>query len=172
MTTTTPLVFVTVGTDHHPFHRLVAWVDGWFSDQDPTSVRCLVQTGTSRPPGRGEHVEFMSYRDMERTIEAATVVVCHGGPGSIMLCRWLGKRPIVVPRRRDLGEHVDDHQLAFSRRLAANGELELAEDESTFRGLLSGAVAGRVPLVIPADGHSAMDAVIKFERLLEGVMRG
>ena len=33
-------------------------------------------------------------------------VVCHGGPGTIMLCVSLGKRPIVIPRMATRGEHV------------------------------------------------------------------
>jgi UDP-N-acetylglucosamine transferase subunit ALG13 len=171
VTPTPPLLFVTVGTDHHPFHRLVTWVDAWLAEQDPNKVRCLVQTGTSRPPDRADHVDFLPYQQMQQTIEAAAMLVCHGGPGSIMLCRWLGKRPIVVPRRRELGEHVDDHQVVFSRRMAANGELELAEDEHTFSSLLTAALAGRLPVDVGAGGPSIMDAVLEFERLVDGVMR-
>ena len=68
----------------------------------------------------------------------AAVVVCHGGPGTIMLAATMGKRPIVVPRRKAAGEHVDDHQHAFTRRIAADGAIILAESESDFRGYLSG----------------------------------
>src|SRR5439155_12652420 len=127
-----PLVFVTVGTDHHPFDRLVGWVDRWLEASAGDRVRCLVQSGTSRRPRLADHRDYLSYQDMEANLHEAAAVVCHGGPGSVMMCRWAGKSPIVVPRRRDLGEHVDDHQTAFARRMAAEGELTLAEDEPAF----------------------------------------
>jgi UDP-N-acetylglucosamine transferase subunit ALG13 len=39
-----------------------------------------------------------------------------------------GRSPIVVPRLERLREAVDDHQLAFGRRLAAEGRVVLVED--------------------------------------------
>ena len=39
-----PLVFVTVGSDHHRFDRLVSWVDAWAAGRD---VDCVIQYGTS-----------------------------------------------------------------------------------------------------------------------------
>ena len=39
-----------------------------------------------------------------------------------------GKRPIVVPRRAERGEAIDDHQLEFVRRIAATGVIDLVED--------------------------------------------
>ena len=53
----------------------------------------------------------------------ADVVVCHAGIGSVASCFRNGKKPILVARRRALGEQVDDHQVAFATRLV---ELELA----------------------------------------------
>ena len=63
----------------------------------------------------------------------ARVVVCHGGPGTIMLAATLGKMPIVMPRSSALGEHVDDHQVAFCKRIAADGAILLATTEDEFR---------------------------------------
>ena len=49
----------------------------------------------------------------------------------------MGAVPIVVPRQHRLGEHVDDHQVAFSRRLAADGGgIHLAETEAELHRLL------------------------------------
>src|SRR6185312_1027562 len=47
---TRPFVFATVGTDHHPFHRLVRWLDDWYALDGASRTRCLIQTGTSEPP--------------------------------------------------------------------------------------------------------------------------
>jgi hypothetical protein len=50
---TAPLLLVTVGTDHHPFDRLVRWVDGWLASsprRHDSGLTCLMQTGTAAPP--------------------------------------------------------------------------------------------------------------------------
>jgi UDP-N-acetylglucosamine transferase subunit ALG13 len=46
----TPVVLVVVGTDCHPFDRLVDWVERW-QEARGDSVRCVVQHGSSRAPG-------------------------------------------------------------------------------------------------------------------------
>ena len=42
----------------------------------------------------------------------------HGGPSSFIEAMAAGKVPVVVPRRGDLGEHVNDHQADFMRIVA------------------------------------------------------
>lgn len=165
-----PLVFVTVGTDHHPFDRLVRWVDNWLASRVDRPVRCLIQTGTSQPPRMTEYDQYFGYQQMETFLAEATAVVCHGGPGTVMMCRSAGKRPIVVPRRHDLGEHVDDHQLAFARRIANEGEIALAEDEATFAACLERALAGEGTLDGQSQEGRIGEAVAQFELLVGKLM--
>ena len=44
------LVFVTVGTDHHPFDRLCGWADAWVAAGRHPEVPWFVQSGTSAAP--------------------------------------------------------------------------------------------------------------------------
>ncbi len=48
----------------------------------------------------------------------ASAVVCHAGVGTILSALGTGKQPIVLPRLRQYGEHVDDHQLQITRAFA------------------------------------------------------
>lgn len=163
-----PLVLVTLGMDHHPFHRLMRWVDAWLEAGGHRKVRVLAQTGPAVRPRHSECRDFLDYQELERAMEDASVVVCHAGPGSVMMCRWAGHRPIVVPRLAQFGEVVDDHQVTFARKLAAEGAVELAEDEPTLHGLLDRAVAAgdrpsaRLELVMS-------DSVRRFEELVSGI---
>jgi UDP-N-acetylglucosamine transferase subunit ALG13 len=161
-----PLVFVTVGTDHHRFDRLMDWMDRWMAGPGRDRVRCVIQYGTSRQPREGEGRQYVAYPEMEALLEQAAAVACHGGPGSVMMCRWAGKRPIVVPRRRDLGEHVDDHQVVFARRIAAEGEIALAEDEDALARCLERALDGEGALDVPSQEHRVAEAVARFEVLV------
>jgi UDP-N-acetylglucosamine transferase subunit ALG13/GT2 family glycosyltransferase len=131
-----PLVFVTVGTDYHAFDRLVSWVDRWLAEEAPQSVRCVVQHGTSGPPSRAEGHEYLDHAKLQDLMAEAAVVVCHGGPATIVGARQSGHLPIVVPRDSSRGEHVDRHQLHFTRRLAEQGLVACCESEDDFRATL------------------------------------
>jgi Uncharacterized conserved protein len=54
---------------------------------------------------------WLSPDEMRALMRAADIVVTHAGVASIVDAVRTGHRPIVVPRRQHLGEHVDDHQL-------------------------------------------------------------
>jgi UDP-N-acetylglucosamine transferase subunit ALG13 len=165
------LIFVTLGTDHHPFDRLVRWVDGWLADGANERARCLVQTGRSLQPKVADAVDFLSYEDMRRVVQDAAAVVTHGGPGSIALAVAFGRRPLVVPRRKSLGEHVDDHQVVFARRIAAEGKIELAEQESEFLAALEHLLAappGRPAESVPQPIEAAARIEIVVHELLHG----
>ncbi|MBR4556122.1 MAG: multidrug MFS transporter, partial [Clostridiales bacterium] len=46
------------------------------------------------------------------------IVVTHGGPSSFIMPLQVGKVPVVVPRVKELNEHVNDHQLDFAKAVA------------------------------------------------------
>lgn len=166
-----PLLLVTVGTDHHPFDRLVRWADGWLAAH-PGSLRCLMQTGTSAPPtGQASWQAYLEFDALQAAMAGAAVIVCHGGPGTILGARHMGRIPIVVPRQHRLGEHVDDHQVAFSRRLAAEGGgIHLAETEAGLHRLLDRVVADPAAFRAGPEDRATAGAVREFERLVDGLV--
>ena len=48
-------------------------------------------------------------------------MITHGGVGSIMDAFSFGKVPIVVPRRKELNEHSDDHQMQITKKMEKQG---------------------------------------------------
>jgi UDP-N-acetylglucosamine transferase subunit ALG13 len=170
--TAAPLLLVTVGTDHHPFDRLVRWADAWLAGH-PGQLRCLMQTGTSAPPtgGVGEWRAYLEFDALQAAMSAAAAVVCHGGPGTILGARQGGAVPIVVPRQHRLGEHVDDHQVAFSRRLAADGGgIHLAETEADLHRLLDRVAAEPAAFRSGPEDRATAVAVREFGRLVDGLV--
>jgi UDP-N-acetylglucosamine transferase subunit ALG13 len=164
-----PLVFVTVGTDHHPFPRLMEWMDRSLDELD-ARVRCLVQHGTSAPPPRPEAFDYMTYPKMKEALDAAAVVVSHAGPGTIMMTLAAGKMPIIVPRRGDAGEHVDNHQVAFARRAAETQTIWLAEDYGQFLEMLTAAVEDPGRMQRAGREFGGAPAVAAFASLVERVV--
>ena len=160
-----------MGTDYHPFDRMSQWIDGWLEAGGSESARCFVQTGTSAVPKLAEHRQYLGYEEMEAMVREAAVVVCHGGPGTIMLASNLGKRPIVVPRRKSFGEHVDDHQCAFAERIARDGAILLAGTRDELGSCLDGALGvDGATVELPSAGAGPGPAVEMFEQLIDELL--
>ena len=164
-----PLIFATVGTDVHPFDRMSDWIDGWLEHDGATRARCFMQTGTSKVPKLADHSPYLGYSEMEEHVRNARAVVCHGGPGTIMLAVSLGKVPIVMPRESAHGEHVDDHQVRFCTRIAGDGAILLARTEEEFRAHVDVVLNGEVMPPRPAADADPALAVAQFEKLVDGL---
>lgn len=112
------MIFVTVGTHEQPFDRLVRAVDGLVAD-GTIAKPVFIQTGyCTYEPKRCEWQRFVPAFEMRERMESADVVVTHGGPSSFIEAMAADKVPVVVPRRSEFGEHVNDHQVDFVRRVA------------------------------------------------------
>jgi UDP:flavonoid glycosyltransferase YjiC (YdhE family) len=147
------------------------WVDAWLEGGGAEAARCFVQTGTSAVPRLAEHRDYLGYEEMEAMVREASVVVCHGGPGTIMLASNLGKRPIVVPREKGLGEHVDNHQCAFAERIARDGAILLARSEDDLRAHLDGCLGlAGAAADLPGPGAAPGPAVELFEQLIDELL--
>jgi UDP-N-acetylglucosamine transferase subunit ALG13 len=115
-------VLALVGTDHHAFERLVDWLDDWAERRG--DVDLVVQHGSTRAPRFATAHAFLDHTTMRGLVEAADVVVCHGGPATISELRAAGHQPVVVPRDPALDEPVDDHQLRFTAWAASKQLVE------------------------------------------------
>jgi len=136
------MIVVTVGTNEAPFDRLLRSLV-----ELPPDESVVVQYGHS-PKIHARHaeaVDFMPFDAMVETIRRARVVVTHAGVGSVMVSLSQGKRPIVVPRRKTLGEAVDDHQLQLARRFAEAGLVTLVEATESLPRLVAG---GHEPIAV------------------------
>lgn len=121
-------LLVSVGTDHHRFDRLVSWIDAYVAARP--GVSALVQRGSSRSSERAESRPLIPHDELLELFAAASAVVCHGGPATVMDARRAGHRPIVVPRDPSFDEHVDGHQLRFARHLESEGLATVATTEA------------------------------------------
>jgi UDP-N-acetylglucosamine transferase subunit ALG13 len=117
------VIFATVGSTQIPFERFVRALEALPGEQ------LLVQHGPVEPPASAARTNaFMQFPQMIESMEAADVVVCHAGAGSILCALRAGHTPVVVPRLKRYQETVDDHQVEFSRALATDGKVIAVED--------------------------------------------
>ena len=165
---TTYSVVVSVGTDHHPFDRLVRWIDQWAIVHPDVSV--FVQRGTSTAPERVPSAELVTHGELRELFAAADVVVSHGGPSTVMDARSSGRLPIVVPRDPERGEHIDGHQMRFADHLELHGLARLAGSEFEFRQLLGEALADPSEFRIDRTTPQAPSGVVQFGAVVDDLL--
>jgi UDP-N-acetylglucosamine transferase subunit ALG13 len=135
------VIFVTVGTHAQRFDRLLGALAPLAAMDE-----LVVQHGPGAPPpGATVAVRFLSAHDVVEHVERARAVVTHAGVGSILVAWRAGHVPVVVPRQRRLGEHVDDHQAELARALERHGHVIAVWDVADLATAVDGAPARQAP---------------------------
>ncbi len=132
------MIFVTVGTHEQPFNRLVECVDNLKKD-GTIAEEVIIQTGYSTyEPKYCKWQKLFPYQEMLKLVDEARIVITHGGPSSFIMPLQIGKTPIVVPRRHEFDEHVNDHQIEFTRKVAQRiGTIISVEDIEILGDIIS-----------------------------------
>ncbi|NOZ81737.1 MAG: beta(1,3)galactosyltransferase EpsH [Candidatus Micrarchaeota archaeon] len=117
------MILVVVGTDTHPFDRLLKWVDD-LVEEGKISEDVIAQIGHSNYiPKNYTFKRFFSYSQIVLMMKKSKFVISHAGAGTIIDALSAGKLLIVVPREKKYGEHTDDHQLQLAKALAKEGKV-------------------------------------------------
>ncbi len=112
------MIFVTVGTHEQPFNRLIEYIDE-LKENRVIKEEVIIQTGFSRyEPKLCTWSKLYPYQDIVKYVGEARIVITHGGPSSFIMPLQIGKIPIVVPRQKQFDEHVNNHQVDFSKAVA------------------------------------------------------
>ena len=117
------MIFVTVGTEKYPFDRLIKEIDE-LRCRGELREQVLIQLGSCKyKPLRCEYKRFFDFEILNKKIKEARITITHGGCGFVLLSLLHNKIPIVAPRQKKYGEHVDEHQLDFVQKLEEKGKL-------------------------------------------------
>jgi len=109
------MIFATVGTHEQPFNRLLEEIDR-LKETGIILEDVIIQTGYSTyEPRYCEWHKLLPYDDMVKNVEHARIVITHGGPASFIMPLQIGKIPVVVPRQYEFHEHVNNHQVEFTK---------------------------------------------------------
>ena len=112
------MIFVTVGTHEQPFNRLLEYIDK-LKENGTITEEVIMQTGFSTyEPRCCKWQKLFPYSEMVKMVEQARLVITHGGPSSFIMPLQVGKIPVVVPRKKEFNEHVNNHQLEFAKAVA------------------------------------------------------
>ena len=121
------MIFVTVGS-MFPFDRLVRAMDAWAAAHPGEEVLAQIGDGGFEP----SHMRWQRLLDrgaFDDAVRRARLVVAHAGVGSVVTARTLGRPVVVLPRRRQLGEHTSDHQVETVGWLRGRPGIHVADGE-------------------------------------------
>jgi UDP-N-acetylglucosamine transferase subunit ALG13 len=134
------MIFVTIGSAVKgiEFTRLIKKMDEIAGMIDEEVV---MQIGTvPYEPQSAKYFRYAPYQENLSYFQKASLVVGHGGTGTILNALRFQIPIVVVPRRHHFGEHVDDHQVEFAQRLVGNELIKVVYDiedlESVVREML------------------------------------
>lgn len=121
------MILVITGTHTQGFNRLVKAMDILSSS---SAEKVVIQTGSSKcVPKHAVWFRFLeSDEDIHKLMVEADIVVAHAGAGTIIDILKLGKPLVLVPRRREFGEIVDDQQVELANELAKSSKAIVVND--------------------------------------------
>lgn len=143
------MIFVTTGTQL-PFPRMIDAVARIASELDEEIIAQVGPDTTARDFETHGTLAPAQFADF---FGRARVVVAHAGVGSILSAKKFGKPVILMPRRHDLGEHRNDHQMATATEVEGRAGVYVAWDETQLRDILA-----RPDLSAPTDVPGAKAA--------------
>ncbi len=106
----TKRLFVSVGS-RLPMDRLLKSVDDFLEQH--SDYAAFAQIGPSKLSLKHlQSTRWLNEREFEKALLDCDVFVSHAGMGNIIMASKYDKPIVVMPRRFELGEHINDHQLA------------------------------------------------------------
>jgi UDP-N-acetylglucosamine transferase subunit ALG13 len=142
------MIFVTVGTQL-AFDRMVRVIDQWAGATSP-APEVFAQVGpTELTPQHIEYKPFIEPTEFAERAHASDVIIAHAGMGSILTALSFGKPIVIMPRRADLGEQRNDHQLSTAARFEGRPGVVVAHDETELPAILDSLTKLRAAEPIP-----------------------
>jgi len=125
------MIFVTSGS-MLPFDRLFKLIDEAVGAEILTD-EIQAQIGeSSYLPKHYPYQRFVEKSVYDEYVAQASLVIAHAGIGVIMECIKCDTPLLVIPRRAELGEHVNDHQISTAEKFESLGHV-MSFDEQNFK---------------------------------------
>ena len=128
------MIFVSLGTQDKPFNRIIDYVISLKENlKELQSEKIIIQLGQTKllksDNERIKNLENIIIYDMLKPekmkdiIKDSDIIITHAGVGTIMECLEMDKEIIVVPRKVENLEHVNNHQEEIAFEMEKKGFL-------------------------------------------------
>lgn len=132
------MIFITVGTIHLPFPRLIDTALNYFSD---SQEEVIIQTGNYQkgmnPTENIKLAQMIGFNQLEKYLKQAQFIICSGGEGTlIQILNLAEKQPIIFPRMSLYKEHVNDQQVSIALNLKKQNLAKVALNKKELKKIL------------------------------------
>ena len=115
------MIFVSLGTQDKDFSRLLKAIDKEI-EKGNIKDKVVVQAGyTKYNSNNMEIIDFIPTDEFEKLIEESSLVITHGGVGSILSAIQKNKIVIAAARLKKYKEHTNDHQKQIIKEFSDAG---------------------------------------------------
>ena len=122
------MILVLLGTQNNNFNRLLNAIQENI-DNGVIDDEVVVQAGFTKFDSKNMKIFSMIDKEkFSKLQDDADLIITHGGVGSIISSLEKGKKVIVVPRLKQYGEHVNDHQIQIAERFKSLGYVKSVLD--------------------------------------------
>ena len=111
------MILVTLGTQDKDFSRLIKAVEQYVK-KNKIKEKVIVQAGHTKY--KSDYLEILDFVDMNKfnkLISECSILITHGGVGSILAGINNGKKVIAAARLEKYKEHTNDHQKQIIKEL-------------------------------------------------------
>ncbi len=155
------MIFLTVGSWHNGFDRLVKAVDE-LKGSGVISESVIGQIGHGAyKPKHLEYIDFCSPDYFRTILSKSNIIISHAGFGTVAEALKESKTIIVVPRKSSLGEHNDDHQFATAEWLEQENRVLVAYEVSDLPTKINEAQKF-IPVSKDSDDHRIVQVISEF----------
>jgi UDP-N-acetylglucosamine transferase subunit ALG13 len=131
------VIFLTTGT-HEPFDRLVMGVDAWAVKRKRSDIFGQIASSGSSGyvPNNIKWVARLPQAKFTDVVQKSKFVIAHAGIGTILSALGARKPIVVLPRRGNLRETRNDHQVATAERFGQTQGIHVAMTENELPEIL------------------------------------
>lgn len=134
------MILVTLGTQDKSFKRLLNTLEKQI-DMGLITDEIIVQSGYTKFDSKHmQLIPYFSQDELDRYRKEASLIITHGGVGSILDgCRF-DKKIIGVARLKEFKEHINDHQIEICERFAQDGYILFARNLDNIPQLINDSI--------------------------------
>ncbi len=115
------MILVTLGTQDKSFIRLLKEIDNQITLGN-IKEKVIAQVGYTQFKSDNMKVyEYFSEEDLKKYMQKASLIITHGGIGSVLNALSYNKKIIAFSRLSKYKEHINDHQVQIVNKFAEEG---------------------------------------------------
>lgn len=163
------MIFVILGgVVEYDFSRILKILDELVPELGLKKENVIAQIGhTKYEPVNYEWFRFVDGEKFNKYIDEATVIITHGGVGSILKSMNLHKKIIVFPRLYEFNEHIDNHQIEICEKLFEGGYVLYADNKEKLKKSIV-AINSFIPQIWKNDNKLMESIIYDYLNQLKG----